>query len=244
LVVGYETIFYIQLRDEFGNNVTKEVVPADHFIFTLTPMMSGMSEPKYNASITFRDDAGVYEVDYVTRQSGKFEVSVNITGEGELGGLPASVFWAPDKTYPPYCEVANIDGSTWNKAVVKSTNEFLLIAKDQFKNRRLVGGDEVDVRLTADSVDPVVGTVDDKKDGTYVVSYFLHDKAEYTLDIKINGTAVGPTNAPLKIDAQYANNPVPTLLIVACVLGGGIVLAVAGFFIYRRYNRLKYELLE
>jgi len=127
---------------------------------------------------------------------------------------------------------------------VKATNHFTVIAKDQYHNRRLVGGDDLKVTLVADGLPDVDGTVQDNKDGSYLIAYFLHDKAEYTLAILINGTAVGSSSAPFKIDANYANNPVPTLIIVAAVLGACIVLAVIGYFVYRKMNRVKYDLLE
>jgi len=206
---------------------------------------SNINPPPHLVNISFDNTAGVYDVDYLTTLSGNYDISINTTNQGEFGGLPLPVQCVPDQTDPTKCIIENVDGSSWNRAIVKQESKFLLIAKDQYQNRRLSGGDNVTVTLVADGGgDTVQGVVTDKNDGSYLIAYTLQTKSTYSLFVAVNGTKAGGDNSNFQVISEYANNPVPTLLIVACVLGGGIVLAVAGFFIYRRYNRLRYELLE
>ncbi|GAB4815949.1 hypothetical protein N2152v2_002995 [Parachlorella kessleri] len=127
--------------------------------------------------------------------------------------------WVQSAAEPSKCRVA---GPGITRAVAGQQAEFLIQARDEAGNRRLSGGDEFQVLLTAPSAS-LAATVTDKGDGTYSVAYTATVAGVYQLSITVGAEEhVADSPYPLRV---LPGKPCPR----KCeVVGEGRSRAIAG----------------
>jgi hypothetical protein len=178
-VAGQPFNFTLQPADEFGNLIETHVPERAVLVLTHTA-----SDRKLTSEVHSFEN-GSFAPAVVATVSGRYAVSLNLGGY-PVPNIPSHVHIEPAQTF---FETVETTGS-WVQTITAGTETtFKVTAKDQFRNLKTKGGDDIKVVIsdTAQQLPSVSGSVLDNYDGTYAVRYLITVAAKYEVDVKVNG---------------------------------------------------------
>ena len=192
------------------------------------------SIPADQYALTWSDDTKRYEATYTVIKAGVLSIRVNLAGGVGFGGAlrnsPFSAVVVAAGTHAPSCILS---GTAVVGTVLDVDGVIHIKALDQFSNERTSGGDPFALSIKArgtneTTVTPPPILLDDRKDGTYTVTYKPKVAWLYLIEIILRGEAVGvpPNKSPLFITVNEEPGPVSVPLSEA--RGPGLSRAVAG----------------
>eukprot|EP00698_Gefionella_okellyi_P016092 TRINITY_DN457_c0_g1_i1.p1 TRINITY_DN457_c0_g1~~TRINITY_DN457_c0_g1_i1.p1 ORF type:complete len:4209 (-),score=1181.95 TRINITY_DN457_c0_g1_i1:57-12683(-) len=198
--------FTVTAFDEFGNRRRRGG----------DPIHVQVNGPR-DAPAKIDDQAdGTYIVSYPATKVGMYTVDVRV-GDELLAGAPFTSTISPGPTDASR-SIATGEGLKGITAGLIAN--FVLEARDAFDNARCVGGDCVEVKLTGP--DGLCGSVNDRGDGFYTVSYDPVVAGEYELSVTLQGAPV--MNSPFRALVEPSQTHAPSCV----VTGGGLANAVCG----------------
>jgi len=195
--VGQYAPFYVQSKDENGNNV-----PAGNDPFHVKV------ERDFEGEIPsdFKDPGtGLYEGGYTPIKPGFYTVHITLGGEN-IAGSP----------FHPLIEQGNAgksfaEGPGLHAGKTDHVNPFKITSVDADGKPVTAGGDPFEVKISGpENVQP---TIKDNGDGTYDVEYSVGTPGDYTIDVSLHGTPVkdSPFHPHIKASADpnqsYAEGP-------------------------------------
>ena len=222
---GNTATFYVNANDEYGNlnaNAGSEDF-ATMFLYQLPDDSPTMTLPTVSAEIN-HVGGGKYLCSYNATASGTYLLQVQRDSQPvaiTFGNSFFTLIVIPGLTNADKCiaEGLGLSGGT-----AGGTQNFGIVARDQYSNAIPVGGDHfvVQVAMTVGSLedrygvgtDPsigelVLGTVVDNNDGTYQVEYTAILDGTFTLTTKLNG-ADNIVNSPTEVILNKAQPPSTT----------------------------------
>ena len=213
-VAGTPTSFVIQAKDASGNNKTSTAGVTGLDVFDVLVSGAGSTGATMQ-KLTITPEyigAGRYMCRYTPTVSGTYTVDVKMGGMDIYCGKglhgKCSPFTVPVVSGDASHETSSAHGQGLTDSVVGVVATFSIQARDTYGNLREVGGDVFDVTLThsnngAGNSDVGVqsdvqhkGIVEDKGDGTYVVTYTLTLEGYYDVEVRLGGQLI--LTSPIK----------------------------------------------
>ena len=181
--------FIVHVRDCFRN---QSAASADDF------QVHCSDNPASFAAKVSAISASTMRVTYTCTTSGVHTVHAIFRGEP----MPGSPFVVDVAAGPTCAHTSVVDGMDMFDAVAGVRGSFKLIARDVRGNRRLVGGDRVEVALVGPA--RAESAIADCGNGTYDVSFTATRAGEYRLDLTIGGKPVCAMPCTLSVKAAAA----------------------------------------
>jgi tripartite motif-containing protein 45 len=149
-------------------------------------MVSRLSElKKQELQVDPKEDA---EISFLPKNKKSLETAI------EYVGLVLSL-----STCPPLCTAT---GEGLTKVFEKKPASFVVIAKDQNSQQRKEGGDAIKVLIEGPDGEKWDGTVVDRADGSYLVTYTPKQPGMHSIVVSIKGELI--EKSPFKVDVQSA----------------------------------------
>ena len=180
--------FYIQARDQYGNNRTE---PNEAFSVEYLHISSG-SVSLATLNFTTVDNRAVFSSKKVVTRSGDYDITVKHAGT-QIGINGKTRVTAVPGPAAPLMSTATGMGTTNARTAIPAT--FTVQARDRFNNKLLGGGLAVSAKLTSqdidiDSVDKITATSVDKGSGLYEFTYSGTYPGTYLLSTQIDGVSL------------------------------------------------------
>eukprot|EP01128_Nolandella_sp_AFSM9_P007577 TRINITY_DN41_c0_g1_i1.p1 TRINITY_DN41_c0_g1~~TRINITY_DN41_c0_g1_i1.p1 ORF type:complete len:1432 (-),score=481.49 TRINITY_DN41_c0_g1_i1:80-4375(-) len=214
-VAGEENPFKIQAKDKFDNELT---LGGADVAATL------VHEDGDEVPVAIVDNGdGTYSGSYPdVAKAGKYTLSPTVGGEA-IKDSPFEVIVSQSGASGDNFEWVGLElnGDGQNVVVAGETGTFTVIAKDKFNNRLPEGGLAVTGSISDEGGDV---TVEDKNDGSYVLSYTPTKTDTYDLTVALDGSAIGGHVNPFPLKVIPADAYGPTSI----ASGGGLSEAIAG----------------
>eukprot|EP01113_Clastostelium_recurvatum_P004024 TRINITY_DN1178_c0_g1_i1.p1 TRINITY_DN1178_c0_g1~~TRINITY_DN1178_c0_g1_i1.p1 ORF type:complete len:1144 (+),score=354.68 TRINITY_DN1178_c0_g1_i1:38-3469(+) len=232
---GENVTIIIHIRDAQNNTIPEPELPENAIVATFQNNDTYIDNIVWD--VQFIHD-GLFSLTYNATKAEPLLVSITLSGT-PLIGSPSLITTIPAATFSPRSYAL---GPGVSAAYVQTPTDFTVYAVDLYGNQRTIGGDQIVVTLFAQG-EKVTATVIDGNNGTYNVQYQVKLRAEYSMQVVMNNVNV--QGSPFTLNTQYAQQPTPVVLIVGIVFGSVAILAIAGFFIYRRIkSRAGYDVLK
>merc|ERR1712167_134843 len=132
-------------------------------------------------------DACHYELGMSTVRSGRYTVHVCVLGS-HIVGSPVSFDVSPGAPSPYKCELRMMD--LREPAFVNQRCEVLLITRDRYDNQLDRGGVRVDAK--AMGIATSACCVEDRKDGTYIISLTAGVPGEVRVQTRVDSVELRP----------------------------------------------------
>jgi len=170
--------FLVHVRDKYGNASVKHGEAR-----SVTAHLKGPSELDCGTEDMTN---GSYTITYEPTVSGQHKLYVR-WNEHDTVGSPFDVLVLPGAVH---AGKSTAEGEGLTKALCGTPAKFSIVTRDQFKNKITQGSASIEVVLHQEGREPVIGTVVDNKDGTYVITYTLFYYGNYQLRCLIGGKPV------------------------------------------------------
>ncbi|KNC55644.1 uncharacterized protein AMSG_01913 [Thecamonas trahens ATCC 50062] len=138
--------------------------------------------------------AGTHDVVYSLTVPGDYAYTLRVNLM-PLAANPYEVTIVPGPTYAP---MSGASGAGLVESKVGETVEFVVVARDEYGNRRRAGGDIV--LASVSSVDSqVLVSCTDNSDGSYTCAYATQIGGSYVLSVQLNSVAIGGSPWSFKV---------------------------------------------
>jgi len=200
VVAGETGAFTVQIVDSFGNEVR-----------TGGAKVAAYAEgPRaYKCDVTDNGD-GTYAGAYVPTKTGDYKLHVAVNG-GALGKSPFAVAVVPAAAHGPSSFAKGRGLTRATVATPGKEGEFVVTARDRFKNVCVDGGAALTVALSGP--ESITGEVKDNGDGTYACAYDIEKAGDYKMDVQIGGEHVA--KSPFTVVARPGATHVANTEVVA-----------------------------
>jgi hypothetical protein len=202
---GQDGLFWLQLKDEFGNNTDEGV----------EDIAVSMSSGPHRALVSKGGHGvGVFAVKYRAKMAGEYDVLVAVNQQ-KLPQCPLRMVVSSSATNARACVVEGLDGI----ATAGCELNVRLTTLDEFGNRMLVGHDHFESRLVGPAVIQTASTR--SEDGMYTIGYIPTVAGHYQLSVLLHGLHVA--------DSPYSVNVLPAASAASCShIVGGMPSCIAG----------------
>lgn len=178
-VAGEHVLLKPQVRDQFGNASTapEGALTAEHEI-------PGEEEVVHLEPPTMRGGVGSYELGLEPVRAGTHVVHIKLHGE-EISGSPVSFKVTPGGPSVQKCYLTKPE----KQAIEKVPFPIVATLVDKYGNKLDRGG----VRVDAKALGTATAAVEDRKDGTYLITITAAAPGEVKLTVRIDSTELTPT---------------------------------------------------
>ena len=137
---------------------------------------------------------GTFGVTYLVKKAGKYRVSVCLHGQPiacspfvveVAAGMASDDRFCSLTTAPTHASSCVASGPGLETPTAGSPATFILTACDEFGNQRAIGGDPFEVQLKGPMT--TRGVVDDRGDGTYLVTYKSTQGGKHAVYVRVHG---------------------------------------------------------
>lgn len=147
--------------------------------------------PEEFITVTDQED-GIYIVTFQVQESSEYAVQLSMKMDDKfdnLNGFPCDLQVIDSGVTSANKTV--LEGEGLGTVILNDPSKFNIITHDQFNNKRMAGGDKVEVTLTNDhSKISMNAEVTDLEDGTFEVNYVPCSVGDYKIIVTINGELV------------------------------------------------------
>ena len=201
---GSPTLFYLNGGDRFGNLQTHEQGVFD--VAISVEKGSGYSKSISRVEeieVTWDVSRAAFQVLYDPRVAGEGFVDVKLGGSPILGS-PFPLTVAPGPTSPFF---SVLEGSGLQGGLLSSPSKFTILARDQYSNAAMSGGDPFVVSVVCSSEkcgSKASVVLSDRNDGSYVAAYTADGEGQYALSVTLEGEHVGipPVSSPRNVTVK------------------------------------------
>jgi len=188
-----------------------------------------------SGSVAALEELGTFIASYKVLRAGKFALSIEYN-QAPLRGSPFTLEVVPGPAHAKACMRLHCADSKAPLPILVAGNRasFLLLARDNFNNPRLVGGETtLQAGLVAVQGPEKVGCdIVDKGDGTYEIFYSATVTGEYMCSVNLNNEPV--KGAPFKLKVQPGPTHAPTCIVSGFAMKTGQLDTLEAFMLEAR----------